>query len=156
MISANTSQYALVCVRHITCANDSLKSHTSQYGLVCVKMCSTRTPYPISQKTFYLLNITTHMNLYKYTATSLQIFIVCFILGTFIDKQIENIQTTFNIHPLLAAFIQLLLVILFTYFIYTHHKSITFFEYYSPHLIFSSILFGLQPNLMNNLRKSLF
>jgi hypothetical protein len=93
------------------------------------------------------------MNLYEYTLTSLQIFIICFLLGTLIDKQFEQLQIKYKLNPLISGFSQLLTIIIITYFIFKYHKYTKLFETYSPHLIFSSFLFGLQPNMIKNFKQ---
>lgn len=94
------------------------------------------------------------MNFYEYTLTSLQIFLLCFILGTFVDNQFKKLQSNYNLSPLIAGFSQLFTIITITYFIYKNHSKL--FETYSPHLIFSSFLFGLQPNMINNFKKIIY
>jgi hypothetical protein len=93
------------------------------------------------------------MNLYQYTLTSLQIFILYFLLGSFIDKHFEQLQIKYKLNPLISGFSQLLTIIIVTYFIFKYHKYTKLFENYSPNLIFSSFLFGLQPNMIKNFKQ---
>lgn len=93
------------------------------------------------------------MNLFQYTISSLQIFILCFLLGNAIDKIFYKLQNTYNLPPLIAGFGQLITIIFTTYFIFTHKLFSKLFEDYSPNLIFSSFLFGLQPNMINNFKQ---
>jgi hypothetical protein len=92
------------------------------------------------------------MNFYQYILTSLQIFIVSFILGSYIDKQFQQLQIKYKLSPFISGFSQLLTLIIITYFIFHYHNT-KIFENYSPQLIFSSFLFGLQPNMLNNFKQ---
>lgn len=92
------------------------------------------------------------MNLYKYTISSLQIFIVSFIIGNFINKVFKKLQVKYNILPVIAAFAQLFTIIYITYFIFRYQIYFNLFEQFSPHFIFSSFLFSLQTNMINNFK----
>ena len=94
------------------------------------------------------------MNFYTYILTSLHIFVFVFILGTFIDKIFKKYQKKYNINQFISACLQLLIIITITYFI--HLKSSAMFEGYSPHIMFSSFLFGLQHNMINNFENVLY
>jgi amino acid permease len=91
-----------------------------------------------------------------YLAQSLQVFIACFILGTFIDTQFHNLQNQYpNINPLYLAIAQLITIISTTYFLHQIKFFHNFFEEYSPNVLFSSFLLALQSNMIDNFKKVL-
>lgn len=90
------------------------------------------------------------MNFLTYLFTSIYVFILCFYIGTSIDQQFEKIQKQFNLTPLFAGFLQIFVIISITYILYQH--TALHLESYSPHLLFSSFLFGLQTNMIKNLK----
>jgi hypothetical protein len=93
------------------------------------------------------------MNFIQYFSTSLYIFILCFIIGILIDTQFEKLQKIYKLHTLTSASLQLFTTISVTYILYKH--SMFNFESYSPHFIFSSFLFSLQTNMINNFKHSM-
>jgi hypothetical protein len=93
------------------------------------------------------------MHLYKYTISSLQIFIISFMMGHLINKFFTKLQIQYNIPPLTAGFAQLFSIIFITYFIFKYQIYFNLFEQFSPHFIFSSFLFSLQTNMINNFKQ---
>lgn len=88
-----------------------------------------------------------------YTLKSLQVFILCFILGTFIDTQFRKYQeSTKEPNPILIGFIQLVTIISITYVLQTVQFLQQFFEEYTPNVLFSSFLLSLQSNMINNFK----
>lgn len=92
------------------------------------------------------------MHLYKYTISSLQIFLISFIIGNIINKYFEKLQYKYNIQPLFIAVLQLFSVIFITFYIFKYNAYYNFFEDYSPHFIFSSFLFSLQTNMIKTFK----
>lgn len=88
-----------------------------------------------------------------YTLKSLQVFILCFILGTFIDTQFRKYQeSTKEPNPILIGFIQLVTIISITYVLQTVQFLQQFFEEYTPNVLFSSFLLSLQSNMIDNFK----
>jgi hypothetical protein len=95
------------------------------------------------------------MHLYKYTVSSLQIFLISFIVGNLINKTFEKLQSKYNIQPLFIAVLQLFSIIFITFYIFKYNVFYNFFEDYSPHFIFSSFLFSLQTNMIKTFKEIL-
>ena len=95
------------------------------------------------------------MHLYKYTVSSLQIFLISFIVGNLINKSFEKLQSKYNIQPLFIAVLQLFSIIFITFYIFKYNVFYNFFEDYSPHFIFSSFLFSLQTNMIKTFKEIL-
>lgn len=93
------------------------------------------------------------MHYTDYTLKSLQVFILCFILGTFIDNQFHKYQESNpNSNRTLLAFIQLVTIITITYILHTVQFLQQFFEEYTPNVLFSSFLLSLQSNMIDNFK----
>ena len=91
-----------------------------------------------------------------YLAQSLQVFIVCFILGTFIDTQFHHFQNkNTNINPFTIALAQLVTIISITYLLHKIKFFHNFFEDYSPNVLFSTFLLALQSNMIDTFKKTL-
>lgn len=92
----------------------------------------------------------------EYTLKSLQVFILCFILGTFIDKKFHEYQESLeNPNHIIIGFIQLVTIISITYILHSVQFLQQFFEEYTPNVLFSSFLLSLQSNMINNFKRSL-
>jgi hypothetical protein len=92
----------------------------------------------------------------SYLSKSLQVFISCFILGTFIDTQFHNLQHKYpDTHPLIMGLTQLTTIITVTYILHKIKFFSNFFEEYSPNVLFSSFLLALQSNMIENFKKLL-
>jgi hypothetical protein len=90
-----------------------------------------------------------------YLSKSLQVFIICFIIGTFIDTQFHKLQkkyTEANEFAFIFGFAQLITVINVTYFLYVNKFFHLYFEEYSPNALFSTFLLSLQSNMINNFK----
>lgn len=96
------------------------------------------------------------MKYIDYTLKSLQVFILCFILGTFIDKQFHKYQESLN-NPnyIIIGFIQLVTIISITYILHSVQFLQQFFEEYTPNVLFSSFLLSLQSNMIDNFKRTL-
>ncbi len=95
----------------------------------------------------------------KYTTYvwhSLQIFIVCSLLGLYINHQFRLYQQRLtNPNYLLIGFAQLITIVTVTYFLQTLRFFHSFFEEYSPNVLFSTFLFALQTNMIQNFERVL-
>jgi hypothetical protein len=91
----------------------------------------------------------------KYILTSIEVFLIAFFIGTFIDQSFYKIQNIYNLSPLTAAILQLLTIIIIAYPLYILRSSYKFIEQYAPQALFSSFLIGLQPNMINNFKLAL-
>lgn len=88
----------------------------------------------------------------RYLFKSLEVFIVCFVLGVIIDRLFVKLQVKYNtIHRSIYAFSQLITIISVTYIINRFFRP--FFEEYSPHILFSSFLLSLQTNMIMNFKE---
>lgn len=91
-----------------------------------------------------------------YIIKSLQVFILCFIIGTFVDNQFElyqkNITNITKYQRLLLGFSQLFVIITITYLLNTVKFLNQFFEEYTPNVLFSTFLVSLQTNMINNFK----
>lgn len=92
----------------------------------------------------------------SYLIKSLQVFISCFIVGTFIDTQFHKLQNQYpNNHPLTMGLAQLVTIITVTYILHSVKFFQNFFEEYTPNVLFSSFLLALQSNMIDNFKKLL-
>jgi hypothetical protein len=90
-----------------------------------------------------------------YLSKSLQVFIICFIIGTFIDSQFHKLQqkyTKANEFAFIFGFAQLITIITVTYILYVNKFFHLYFEEYSPNALFSTFLLSLQSNMINNFK----
>ena len=88
-----------------------------------------------------------------YLLHSLQVFIFCFLLGTFIDYQFHKYQEKLkNPNRILIGFFQLIMIITITYILHSIKFFHSFFEEYSPNVLFSTFLLSLQSNMINNFK----
>jgi hypothetical protein len=93
------------------------------------------------------------MDYFEYLSKSLQVFILCFILGSLINNLFVKIQGYFNIPVYtLFGFLQLITIISITYLLHNIQFLEHFFEEYTPNVIFSSFLLSLQTNMLNNFK----
>jgi hypothetical protein len=93
--------------------------------------------------------------LYKdYVIHSLVIFFVCFVLGTFVNREFKKYQLSLrdvnNTTRFKLAVLQLLVVITLTYILQYFRLFHYFFETYNPSVLFSTFLLSLQNNMLNN------
>jgi len=96
------------------------------------------------------------MNYQEYLFKSTQVFVVCFLIGVYINNFFEKVQKqNQNLHPIILGFTQLLAVITITYILHSYNFFHTYFEIYTPHVLFSSFLLSLQTNMISNF-KSIF
>lgn len=96
------------------------------------------------------------MNLNNYIINSFLIFVFSFILGIYINRFFEFLHEKYKAHKnleLLLAFTQLFIIILITYYLHLYKIFNLTFEYYNPHILFSSFLFSLQTNMINIFKK---
>lgn len=91
-----------------------------------------------------------------YTLKSIIIFTLCFFLGVIIDTQFAKIQKKYTrSNPLFMGILQLLTVITVTFILHKLKFYHIFLETYNPNILFSSFLFSLQSNMINNFKNSL-
>jgi hypothetical protein len=97
------------------------------------------------------------MRYVSYLLKSLQVFIVCFLIGIFIDNQFHKLQesiqpTEQNYTELLIGFAQLITIISVTYILHITKFFHLYFEEYSPNVLFSTFLLSLQSNMIYNFK----
>ena len=93
------------------------------------------------------------MNYFEYLIKSLQVFILCFILGSIINNLFVKIQNYFNIPvSIILGLLQLITIISITYLLHSVQFLEQFFEEYTPNVLFSSFLLSLQSNMLNNFK----
>ncbi len=93
------------------------------------------------------------MDYFEYLFKSLQVFILCFILGSLINNIFIKIQNYFNIPiSIVFGFLQLITIISITYILHNIQFLEQFFEEYTPNVLFSSFLLSLQSNMLNNFK----
>lgn len=93
------------------------------------------------------------MDYFEYLSKSLQVFILCFILGSLINNLFVKIQGYFNIPiHIIFGFLQLITIISITYLLHNIQYLEQFFEEYTPNVLFSSFLLSLQSNMLNNFK----
>lgn len=94
-----------------------------------------------------------------YIIKSLQVFILCFIFGTFVDNQFyiyqKNIIDITKSQRLLLAFSQLFVIITITYLLNAVKFLNQFFEEYTPNVLFSTFLVSLQTTMIGNFKNLL-
>lgn len=96
------------------------------------------------------------MQYLEYTFKSIQIFILCFLLGTFVDTQFHRYQNTIkNPNKLLIGLLQLIVIISITYLLHSIQFLEQFFEEYTPNVLFSSFLLSLQSNMIYNFKSAI-
>jgi hypothetical protein len=95
-------------------------------------------------------------NFNTYFINSLKTFFLAFIIGKSINNFFVIIQTKYkhkNINNIVYGILQLITVILSAY--YLHILSSNTFsnnmQIYAPNVLFSSFIFALQTNMINNL-----
>lgn len=96
------------------------------------------------------------MNLDNYIINSFLIFVFSFVLGIYINRFFEFLHEKYKVDKnleLLLAFAQLFVIILITYYLHLYKIFNLTFEYYNPHILFSSFLFSLQTNMINIFKK---
>lgn len=93
------------------------------------------------------------MNLDIYIINSLVIFIFSFVFGIYINKFFEVLYNKYQNRELILALLQLFTIIFFTYFLHKYKLFNYTFEYYNPHILFSSFLFSLQTTMINTFKK---
>ena len=96
------------------------------------------------------------MNLDTYILNSLLIFIFSFVLGIYINrifKYIHEKYIVYNQLEIFLAFIQLFVIIIITYILHQYKIFNLAFEYYNPHILFSSFLFSLQTTMIDIFKK---
>lgn len=93
------------------------------------------------------------MDYLEYLIKSLQVFILCFILGSLINNLFVKIQNYFNIPvSIILGLLQLITIISITYLLHSVQFLEQFFEEYTPNVLFSSFLLSLQSNMLNNFK----
>jgi hypothetical protein len=91
-----------------------------------------------------------------YTLKSIIIFTLCFVLGVIIDNQFSKIQSKYpKANRLMLAILQLLTIITVTFMLGRLKFYHIFLEIYNPNILFSSFLFSLQSNMINNFKNGL-
>ena len=89
----------------------------------------------------------------NYLLKSLQVFILCFMIGTFIDQQFHRLQTSYTeANQILFGFAQLITIITITYILHINKFFHSYFEEYSPNVLFSTFLLSLQSNMIYNFK----
>lgn len=91
----------------------------------------------------------------QYIMTSIEVFFIVFVIGTFIDHAFYKMQNIYKLSPLVCAVVQLLTIIIIAYPLYKLSHYYGVIEQYAPQALFSSFLIGLQPNMINNFRLAL-
>lgn len=96
------------------------------------------------------------MKYITYTLKSLNVFILCFLLGTLIDTQFHKYQASIenisSLQKLVIGLFQLVIIITVTYTLNTIKFFHNFFEEYSPNVLFSTFLLSLQSNMITNFK----
>jgi hypothetical protein len=88
-----------------------------------------------------------------YLLKSIQIFIICFFIGVFIDKQFHILQKSYTkVNQIIFGFAQLITIITITYILHKYKIFHSFFEEYSPNVLFSTFLLSLQSNMIYNFK----
>lgn len=88
-----------------------------------------------------------------YLNKSLQVFIICFMIGTFVDQQFHHLQKSYNdTNQFLFGFSQLITIITITYILHINKFFHSYFEEYSPNVLFSTFLLSLQSNMIYNFK----
>lgn len=97
------------------------------------------------------------MKYIEYTLKSLNVFILCFLLGTFIDnlfhKYQDSLKNISSSQKLFIGLFQLVTIITVTYILNTLKFFHSFFEEYSPNVLFSTFLLSLQSNMITNFKQ---
>ena len=93
------------------------------------------------------------MEYLTYVLKSLQVFFLCFILGSLINRLFVNIQNYVNIPThIIFGVLQLITIISITYLLHSVQFLEQFFEEYTPNVLFSSFLLSLQSNMIHNFK----
>lgn len=93
------------------------------------------------------------MNYQEYLIKSTRVFILCFFIGIYTNNFFIKIQNqNSQLHPLILASAQLLAIITITYILHSYNFFHTYFEVYTPHVLFSSFLLSLQTNMISNFK----
>lgn len=93
------------------------------------------------------------MNYQEYLVKSTRVFILCFFIGIYINNLFSKIQNqNSQLHPLILASAQLFAIITITYILHSYNFFHTYFEVYTPHVLFSSFLLSLQTNMISNFK----
>lgn len=93
------------------------------------------------------------MNYSSYLKEGLQIFILIFILGKFIDNLFKSIQKKYNISKSkIFGIIHLIVIISIAYFIhiFTSQRINMEFQIYHPSVLFSSLMLNIQKTMFYN------
>ena len=99
------------------------------------------------------------MNIGKYIINSLLVFTFSFVFGIYINKFFEYLHDQYKTYDLygyldlLLAILQLIFVIIFTYILHEYKLFSLTFEYYNPHIIFSTFIFSLQTKMITTFKK---
>jgi len=94
----------------------------------------------------------------RYLLKSLQVFVICFFIGTFIDSQFHKLQKSLSlsknntVNEILFGFSQLITIITITYMLHVNKFFHLYFEEYSPNVLFSTFLLSLQSNMIRNFK----
>ena len=96
------------------------------------------------------------MSYINYIHKSLQIFLLCFIIGSYVNNVFIIIQKRNpQINTFVIAVLQLITIISITYLLRKEKIFHSFFEEYSPNVLFSTFLVSLQTNMINNFKSAL-
>lgn len=90
------------------------------------------------------------MPLSHFMYSSVKIFILTFIVGILLDKKAGEIQKRYNLSPPVAGVSQLFAFLFIVYAI--QQSGIIYLERYLPHTIFSTFMFTLQTNMIQNFK----
>lgn len=90
------------------------------------------------------------MDALEFFYSSISIFIITFFFGVLLDDQSKKIQEKYNLTPPVAAILQLFVFLSFVYFIQQY--NLLHLEVFLPHSIFSTFMFTLQTNMIQNFK----
>ncbi len=93
------------------------------------------------------------MHPFKFFYSSISIFIITFFFGVLLDEQSIRIQKKYDLSPSIAAILQLFVFLSFVYFIQQY--NLLHLEVFLPHSIFSTFMFTLQTNMIQNFKITL-
>ena len=98
-------------------------------------------------------------NFNTYLTYSVKIFLLAFIIGRSIDNIFITLQKKYtHINNVIFGILQLLTIITISYYlhIFTSNQFSNQMQIYGPNVLFSSFIFTLQTNMMQNLQSITF
>lgn len=90
------------------------------------------------------------MDAFEFFYSSISIFIITFFFGVLLDDQSKKIQDKYDLTPPVAALSQLFMFLSFVYVIQQY--NVLHLEIFLPNSIFSTFMFTLQTNMIQNFK----